>query len=56
MQFIEGIFGIAPDGGSGALELLLLALPCAAWLAFRIARPSRRSVIGADHCTNSGTL
>jgi len=38
MQFIERIFGIAPDGGSGALELLLLALPCAAWLAFRIAR------------------
>ena len=27
MDFIETIFGIAPDGGSGMLELLLLAIP-----------------------------
>jgi hypothetical protein len=29
MDFIEAIFGIAPDGGSGMLELLLLAIPVA---------------------------
>ncbi len=35
MDFIERLFGIAPDGGSGTLEFLLFALPlavCAAWL------------------------
>jgi hypothetical protein len=29
MDFIEKIFGIAPDGGSGALEFLLFAIPIA---------------------------
>ena len=27
MDFIERIFGISPDGGSGSLELLLFAIP-----------------------------
>lgn len=27
MDFIEKIFGISPDGGSGALELLLFVIP-----------------------------
>jgi hypothetical protein len=27
MDFIERIFGVSPDGGSGAFELLLLAIP-----------------------------
>jgi hypothetical protein len=27
MDFIERIFGVAPDGGSGALEFLLFAVP-----------------------------
>lgn len=27
MDFIERIFGIAPDGGSGSLEFLLFAIP-----------------------------
>ena len=27
MDFIERIFGISPDGGSGLLELLLLLIP-----------------------------
>jgi len=27
MDFIERIFGIAPDGGSGALEILLFIIP-----------------------------
>lgn len=29
MDFIERIFGIAPDGGSGVLELLLFLIPIA---------------------------
>ena len=32
MDFIERIFGIAPDGGSGALEFLLFAIPIAGLL------------------------
>ena len=38
MDFIERIFGIAPDGGSGSLELLLFVVPvlgAAAALAVR---------------------
>jgi hypothetical protein len=27
MDFIEQIFGVSPDGGSGLLELLLFMLP-----------------------------
>ncbi len=27
MDFIEQIFGISPDGGSGALEILLFLIP-----------------------------
>jgi hypothetical protein len=27
VDFIETIFGVAPDGGSGMLEMLLLAIP-----------------------------
>jgi hypothetical protein len=27
MDWIERLFGVSPDGGSGALELLLLAVP-----------------------------
>jgi len=27
MDFIERIFGFSPDGGSGAFEVLLFALP-----------------------------
>jgi hypothetical protein len=44
MDFIERIFGIAPDGGSGALELMLFLIPivilAAAW-AWRM-RSTRR--------------
>ena len=29
MDFIERIFGIAPDGGSGSLEAMLFILPVA---------------------------
>lgn len=27
MDFIEKFFGLSPDGGSGAFEFLLLAIP-----------------------------
>jgi hypothetical protein len=27
MNFIEQVFGFAPDGGTGVLELLLFAVP-----------------------------
>ena len=42
MDFIERIFGFAPDGGSGALEFLLFAIPIAGlcWLALRRQRKS----------------
>jgi hypothetical protein len=30
MNFIERIFGVAPDGGSGSFEILLFLIPMAA--------------------------
>jgi MYXO-CTERM domain-containing protein len=41
MDFIERIFGIAPDGGSGSLELFLFAVPVAG-IAYLLARRRRR--------------
>jgi hypothetical protein len=41
MDFIERLFGIAPDGGSGSLEFVLFAIPLAA-IIFLIARRCRR--------------
>jgi hypothetical protein len=40
MDFIERLFGFAPDGGSGALEFLLFAVPIAGigYLALRRRR------------------
>lgn len=35
MNFIERIFGIAPDGGSGLLEVLLFVIPVAGIFALR---------------------
>jgi hypothetical protein len=43
MQFIESLFGVAPDGGSGTLELLLFLIPLAGILALRAWRRSRSS-------------
>ena len=55
MDFIEQLFGIAPDGGSGALEFLLFALPiagivCLAYVRRR-SRQRNRSALPptADH-------
>jgi hypothetical protein len=41
MDFIERIFGISPDGGSGSLEFLLLTLPIIV-VAYGIVRRQRR--------------
>jgi hypothetical protein len=44
MDFIERIFGIAPDAGSGSFELLLFLVPLAgiAYLALRVRARRRR--------------
>ena len=41
MDFIEKIFGVSPDGGTGSLEFLLLAIPVAV-VAYIIRRGRRR--------------
>lgn len=44
MDFIERLFGISPDGGSGSLELLLFLAPIVAVLLARsIVKRARRS-------------
>jgi hypothetical protein len=42
MDFIEKLFGIAPDGGDGSLELLLFLLPIAGIIAIAAWRRSRK--------------
>jgi hypothetical protein len=46
MDFIERIFGIAPDGGSGTFEFLLFAVPLAGiailWAVRRSGRAKTR--------------
>jgi hypothetical protein len=50
MDFIERIFGIAPDGGSGSLEFLLFLIPLAgiAWL-IKYRRASRQQDRSDQH-------
>lgn len=43
MNFIERLLGIAPDAGTGTVEVLLLLIPFAALLAFRGVRRSLRA-------------
>jgi len=45
MEFIESLFGISPDGGSGALETLYLVplIALAVFLAVRAVRRRSRS-------------
>jgi hypothetical protein len=42
MDFIERIFGIAPDGGSGTVEVLLFLIPIAGILYLVARRRDRR--------------
>jgi hypothetical protein len=41
MDFIERVFHVSPDGGSGSLELLLLLVPVLVVLAAAVAKLSR---------------
>jgi hypothetical protein len=42
MDFIERIFGLSPDGGSGLFEVLLFLIPIAGILAIREWRKRSR--------------
>ena len=42
MDFIERIFGISPDGGSGSFEFLLFLIPIVGVLVFRAWRKRSR--------------
>ena len=43
MDFIERIFGISPDGGSGALEVLLFLIPVAGlYFIYRVRSHKRK--------------
>ncbi len=42
MDFIERIFGVSPDGGSGSLEFLLFAIPVAGIYLIYKLRQRRR--------------
>ena len=43
MNFIESLFGIAPDAGDGSFEWLLFLLPLAGVAAVAAWRRSRRA-------------
>lgn len=47
MDFIETIFGLSPDGGTGLFEALLFALPILGLLA--LWRKRRRRCRGSDY-------
>ena len=44
MDFVERLFGFAPDGGSGSLEFLLFVIPIAGivYLAWRRRKLTQR--------------
>jgi hypothetical protein len=42
MDFIERIFGVSPDGGSGSLEFLLFAVPVCGLIYLSVRRRSRK--------------
>jgi hypothetical protein len=43
MDFVERLFGISPDAGSGSFELMLLVVPAAACIAYLIHRRGKRT-------------
>lgn len=43
MDFIEQLFGIAPDGGNGMLELCLFAIPMVGILYLTYRRRQRHN-------------
>jgi hypothetical protein len=42
MDFIERLFGISPDGGSGSFESMLLFTPVAAVIGYMAYRRSKK--------------
>lgn len=48
MNFIENLFGISPDGGSGAFEFLLFALAIAGIVLVRARYKAKQNRIGTD--------
>jgi hypothetical protein len=46
MDFIERIFGFSPDGGSGAFEFLLFAIPIAG-IAYLVIKRRQKDKGGA---------
>jgi hypothetical protein len=42
MDFIERLFGFAPDGGDGSFELLLFVIPIVALAIFYVFRERLR--------------
>jgi hypothetical protein len=40
MNFVEQLFGAAPDGGTGTLEAMLFLIPLATALAWRLMKKS----------------
>jgi hypothetical protein len=47
MDFIERLFGIAPDGGSGILEFFLCAIPIIG-ITYLMLRPAFKRERSAD--------
>jgi hypothetical protein len=45
MHFIESLFGIAPDAGSGSLELSLIFVVAAVGISVLWLKARRRSVV-----------
>jgi hypothetical protein len=44
VDFIEQLFGISPDGGSGSFEAMLIALPVVAVLLYVLIRRRNRTI------------
>lgn len=45
MDFIEKLFGISPDGGSGSFEMMLLFIPAAAVIGYIIYKRKKRTLL-----------
>lgn len=42
MDFIEKIFGVSPDGGSGAFEFILFAIPIIVLVILAVTRRGQK--------------
>jgi hypothetical protein len=54
VDFIERIFGLSPDGGSGATEVLLLAILIAGICGWALRRQRRSRIVAAIRRAMSG--